>query len=68
MKIELKQNNRPTEPGWYIYRDSVDNTLCEVRLDRNGDLWEVHLGYHAPLDRLTADWLWSDRLEIEVAT
>ena len=67
-KITVKENNKPTKPGVYLYRlkGRFDLKVVEI-LEENGKLVAVdeeHGTYE--LDSFVSDLLWSDQIEVKV--
>jgi hypothetical protein len=65
LNIELKKNNTPTEPGFYLFKNNDDYMprLADIRnTDYGLDL--VYTGGCYSLDRCGNGVLWSDKIEI----
>ncbi len=69
MKIELKANNRPTKPGWYILKRNAPSDTFErtvfVSIGQDNLLrGQSPLGSF-PLSIIEDSARWSDAIEIE---
>jgi hypothetical protein len=63
MRIELKQNNRPKKPGYYLCQRNKERRpeVAEVRQENYG-LWMLHGIGGFPLKQCEKDALWSDEI------
>lgn len=63
MRIELKRNNRPKKPGYYLCQRNKEHRpdVTEIRKE-NGELWMLHGIGIFPLKRCEKEALWSDEV------
>lgn len=63
MRIEIKQNNRPKKPGYYLCQRNKERRpdVAEVRKEDDG-LWMLHGAGIFPLKQCEKEALWSDEI------
>ena len=63
MRIEMKQNNAPKKPGYYLCCRSMGRRLdvAEVRKENDG-LFMIHGNGIFPLKQCEKEALWSDEI------
>jgi hypothetical protein len=68
MKLALKKNNRPTEPGHYLCKrpQQARPEVAVVRKEDKGSLTMLHGQGIFPLSYCEQEALWSDALEISL--